>query len=173
MKQENLHEPNCIRTYSGHYLDPFNPDPNKITILDIAHQLSGTARWNRATEHTYTVAQHSLWMASFFDNPHDKLTALLHDASEAYLGDMSKPIKDRLPCFKELEDSLMKVIAKKYGFLYPIPLNIHKADVDALNTEWELLVLKGQDWASNAKYQFIETYNLIRAQIPSLPEVTR
>jgi hypothetical protein len=174
MKQENLYTPNCVRTNSGNYIDPFNPDPSLINIVDIAHALSNCNRFGGHTEHPFSVAQHCLNISTFFDNPHDKLTALLHDASEAYLGDMPKPIKDRLPDYQLVEHNLMTVIAKKYGFLYPLPTKIHQADKDALELEWDMLVLKKLDIGnSSIKWHFIELYNLIRAQIPSLPEVTK
>lgn len=174
MKQENLYEPNCIRTFTGKYFDPFNPDPALINIVDIAHALNNTPRFGGHTKHRFSVAQHCLNMSTFFDNPYDKLAALLHDAAEAYLLDMPKPIKDRLPDYAKAEENLMSVIAKKYGFLYPLAPKIKAADEDALITEWEMLVLKEMDLASDASaYHFMEVYNLIRAQIPALPEVSK
>lgn len=174
MTQENLYEPNCIRTFTGKYFDPFNPNPALINIVDIAHALNNIPRFAGHTKYRYSVAQHCLNMSTFFDNPHDKLAALLHDASEAYLLDMPKPIKDRLPDYATAEENLMHVIAKKYGFLFPISPKIKKADEDALVTEWDMLVLREMDLSSdNSAYHFMNVYNLIRAQIPSLPEVNK
>ena len=52
--------------------------------------------------------------------PDLKLAGLLHDASEAYIGDMPSPFKKLMPDYKKLEDNLMKVIAQKFGFEYPL-----------------------------------------------------
>lgn len=172
MKKEDLFEPNCIRTYSGHYIDPFSPDPNKINIIDIAHQLSNQNRWSGATEHPYSVASHSVWMMKKFDDPIDKLAALLHDSSEAYIGDMPKPIKDRLPDYRNLEDVISKCIAKKYSCVYPWELKIHLADRDSLYSEWDNIVLHGRDHnLRNSKVDFIEAYKSIRNALPHLPEI--
>ena len=137
---ENLYTPNCIRTFSGHYLDVFDPDPDKITIEDIAHSLAMQPRFGGHTKRFFSVAEHSMDVATFV--PFElKLEALLHDASDAYIGDMPSPIKSRLPDFQRLEDNLMQVIAKKFGFGWPISDVVKDSDRICLEMEWDNCVL--------------------------------
>lgn len=69
------------------------------------------------------------------------LATLLHDASEAYLLDIPRPIKHMLPQYLEAEDKLMRIIAKKYGFEYPLPEEVKQLDKQFLEIEWEWLML--------------------------------
>jgi uncharacterized protein len=81
MKYENLYEPDCIRTYTGLYINVFNPKPEMIEIEDIAHALSFQCRFGGHLPKFYSVAQHSLNCSYLVKEPALKLTALLHDAS--------------------------------------------------------------------------------------------
>lgn len=157
---ENLYAGSCIRTFTGKYFDVFNPDPKLICIEDIAHALSHVSRFNGHTHKPLTVAQHSVlvcWQCP--ERLH--LAGLLHDASEAYLPDMPGPIKERLPGFKDLENSLMNVIATKFGFEWP-DWEVKMADKEILEMEWEACVLNGQRfdfWGpQRAKDYFLEVF---------------
>lgn len=86
----------------------------------------------------------------------------MHDASEAYLTDMPSPIKKKMPQYKEIEDGLMKVIAEKFGFQYPLPDEVHKADAKMLKIEWNLLVIMNADLTENVEKIFLETYNELK-----------
>jgi uncharacterized protein len=152
---ENLYS-DSIRTYTGKYVDVFNPTPDMICIEDIAHALSNTPRFGGHLKHFYSVAQHSLSCAKCMDDY--KLEALLHDASEAYLTDMPSPIKKKMPQYQEIEDNLMKVIAEKFGFQYPLPDEVHRIDKQMLDSEWRLLVLMNVDLTENVEKIFLETY---------------
>ncbi len=126
---------NCINTYSGRQVDVFDPDPADIVIGDIAHALSHQCRWGGHTKEFYSVAHHSLLVA--LKVPDElKLAALLHDASEAYLVDLPRPIKANLPGYVAAENHLMHVIAKKFGFEWPMHPDIAKADDDILHLEY-------------------------------------
>lgn len=116
---ENLFTANCIRTFTGKYMNVFEPTEDMICIEDVAHALSNQCRFGGHLPKFYSVAQHSL-MCCEMATPERKLEALLHDASEAYLLDVPKPIKQRLSNYKEIEDNLMRLIAKKFGFQYPL-----------------------------------------------------
>ena len=135
MKDE-LYTHKTIKTFTGHYIDVFNPKPETITIEDIAHALSNTARWGGHTEYFYSVASHSLWVA---DNvPLEfQLEALLHDGTEAYIGDMPKPIKMYLPDFNKLEKNLDIAIRNKFGLPLIISSIVKQADIKSLEFEWE------------------------------------
>ena len=156
---ENIYT-DSIRTYTGKYVDVFAPTADMICIEDIAHALSNTPRFGGHLKYFYSVAQHSLSCAKCMDDY--KLEALLHDASEAYLTDMPSPIKKRMSQYKEVEDGLMKVIAEKFGFQYPLPDEVHKADAKMLKIEWNLLVIMNADFTENVEKIFLETYNELK-----------
>ena len=115
---ENLFTPGCIRTFTGLYIDVFEPKPEMICIEDIAHGLSMQCRFGGQLPKFYSVAQHSIHCSEIVSD-HLKLEALLHDASEAYLLDIPSPIKNRMPEYKAVEDRLMKAIAAKLGTKIP------------------------------------------------------
>lgn len=163
MSKENLYS-DAIRTYSGKYLDVFNPDPEMICIEDIAHSLAHQCRFGGHLPQFYSVAQHSYFVSKMVDKEYE-LIGLMHDASEAYLLDIPRPIKKKLPCYKAIENSLMEVIAKKFGFQYPFPMEIKEADETRLFFEWEFYMLKndtevlGPAWKPlEAKDSFLEVF---------------
>ena len=145
MKNSTINDPkwtpNSIRTYTGKVFDLAVMDPDSICIEDIAHGLANTARFAGQLPKIYTVAQHS-WLVSDMASEDMKLTALLHDASEAYLGDMPSPFKSMMPDFKALENKLMSVIAKKFDINWPIPASVKVIDNYHLNLEWDCFVDK-------------------------------
>ncbi len=157
---ENLFAGRLIRTYSGHYFDVFDPNPEHIEIEDIAHSLSLLCRFGGHIKSFYSVAEHSIWVCNKVSKTH-ALTALLHDASEAYLIDLPKPIKDEISQYLEVENNLMKVIAKKFGFQYPFPEEVKIYDKAALEFEWENKVLYDSFISMSsdvAKEHFLEMY---------------
>lgn len=152
--------PGCIRTFTGRYVDPFDPKPDDIVIEDIAHALSNLCRFGGHTKRFYSVAEHSVLCAMLVPGEH-KLAALLHDASEAYLVDIPTPIKNRLPGYVKAEDRLMKVIADKFGFQYPFSAEVKEADRGALALEWKHRVFRvGLDGATpeEAEDVFLKNY---------------
>jgi 5'-deoxynucleotidase YfbR-like HD superfamily hydrolase len=139
MITDTIYTENSIRTFTGKVFDLKILDPDSICIEDIAHGLANTARFAGQLPKLYSVAQHSFHVAQNASKE-NQLAALLHDASEAYMGDMPSPFKKLLPDFKEFEDKLMKVIAQKFGFDYPLNSEIKKIDGDFLNLEWNAFV---------------------------------
>src|SRR5580704_10754039 len=98
-------------TYTGRQFFPFDPDPASFTIFDIAHALSHICRFNGHTDFHYSVAQHCCLLAAYADNvldasPIDCLQTLMHDAPEAYLCDIVRPVKKRLPDYREAEKNI-------------------------------------------------------------------
>lgn len=166
MSKENLYEPGCIRTRSGVYIDVFDPKPHQILIEDIAHSLSHQCRFGGHLDHFYSVAQHSVYCSRYgFENRDRKLQLLMHDASEAYLLDMPKPIKDRLPDYVEVEKNLMNMIAKKFGFEWPLDEFGKHVDRSMMELEWRLFVTGETDkrdffpWKPEiAKETFLEIF---------------
>src|ERR1017187_8490138 len=111
-KIENLFTEKSIRTYMGHYVNVFDPNPDTIVIEDIAHALSMIPRWGGHCAWFYSVAQHSCNTAYCLPDAYKckahQFAALMHDASEAYLMDIPRPIKKHLTNYYEIEDGLMK-----------------------------------------------------------------
>ncbi|MDO5520825.1 MAG: phosphohydrolase [bacterium] len=107
-----------ITTFTGKKFDPVHPEVELIDIRDIAHALSMLCRANGHVKHFYTVGQHSL--ACYHEaeargySEKIKMACLLHDASEAYLSDVTRPIKKTLPEYLVVEDKLQTVIWNKY-----------------------------------------------------------
>lgn len=131
-----------IRTFKDYYVEPLNMRPGDIDIEDIAHSLSRLCRYNGHCGGFISVARHSLWVADHL--PRDlKLWGLLHDAPEAYLGDMTRPVKKQpsMHEFVEADERLEKVIAERFGLPYPMPKAVHDADMYVFN-EIELPILE-------------------------------
>jgi hypothetical protein len=170
MKPENLYTPNCIRTFSGLYINPCEPDPILIDIEDIAHALSMQPRFGGHLPVFYSVAQHCV-LAAEYVNEERKLAALLHDASEAYLIDVPRPVKRQLHNYKEVEDKLMAVISAKFGFQWPLHEDVKRADEIMLRDEWEGLMLQNDIWEpievwdqGQAKGRFLDLYHSLKGK---------
>lgn len=160
---DNLYTPDKIRTFSGKYIDPLNPDPALICIEDIAHALSMLPRFGGHTQRFYSVAQHSIACCEWAPAEH-KLAALLHDAGEAYLLDIPSPVKKRIPGYAEAEDRLMAVIAHKLGFAWPLHEDVKAIDKMTLYIEWDNVVLRGGALMSfeGVEYHFLTLYNTLK-----------
>lgn len=137
---ENLYTKDCIRTVSGIYINVFEPTEDMICIEDIAHALSMQPRFGGHLPSFYSVAQHSASCCALAEKEY-RLAALLHDASEAYLLDVPRPIKRRLANYMEIEHNLMQVIATKFGFEWPLPEAVKAIDEQMLQLEWDCLML--------------------------------
>lgn len=106
-----------MQTFSGEKFFPLNPQTATIKIEDIAHALSLTCRFGGHCKQFYSVAQHSCLVS---DNCSDKLGGLLHDAAEAYLVDLPRPIKNAMrfkgvTAFDDLESIIMETICQTFN----------------------------------------------------------
>lgn len=142
MNKENLYTKDCIRTYSGKYFNVSKPDIDLIDIEDIAHALSRNQRFGGHLEQVYSVAEHCLYCVSLIENPENRLAALLHDASEAYLLDIPTPVKTQIREYYNFENRIMHLIAEKFGFQFPLHEEVKEVDKIMLEAEWECLMLK-------------------------------
>ena len=108
-----------ITTYLKKHIDPTNASADDIDIIDISHALSLLCRANGHFEHFYSVAQHSINCAKEAKargySERVQLGCLLHDASEAYLSDVTRPIKAQLPKYLETEEKLQNTIFNKWS----------------------------------------------------------
>lgn len=129
-----------IQLASGRVFDPLDPDPDKITIEDIAFALGNQCRFNGHVKF-YSVAEHSVHV-SVASAPTDALYGLLHDAPEAFIGDLASPLKHSEfgEPFREIEDRLMSVIAEKFGLAPVTPASVSQADTAMLFREREALL---------------------------------
>ena len=122
-----IHRGNWLQTYSGKAFYIMDPKPEDICIIDIASALSKQCRYAGHCINFYSVAEHCVHVADKVDDKF-KLTALMHDASEAYLVDLPRPIKKQIPQYKVLEAQLEQVIANKYKLIYPFPKEVMSID---------------------------------------------
>ena len=107
-----------IQTVSGRKFPLLDIEPDVILIDDIAHALSMLCRFNGQCERFYSVAEHSVHV-SYEIEPDLAMVGLMHDAAEAYLGDVPSPLKRELRDFKGIEDNLLRAIGVKFGFALP------------------------------------------------------
>lgn len=123
-----------IQTLSGSYFNFLEPSPDTIVITDIAHALSNLCRFTGHCNSFYSVAQHSVLVSKLVPKKY-QLAGLLHDAAEAYIGDIASPLKQLLPEYKTIERRLEQVIFYKYDIEFPLHSCIKEADQIALLTE--------------------------------------
>lgn len=135
-----------FQVFSGRRFFALDPDPIDIDIVDIAHALSLICRYNGHCREAYSVAQHSVLVSERV--PEEcAFEGLLHDASEAYLGDMVRPLKLGMPEYRRAEEHLEKIIAMKYGLRFPWPEPVKIADNRMLATERrDILPVFREDW---------------------------
>lgn len=140
-----------IETCTGGKFHFMSPREDEVNILDIAHALSHQCRYTGHCARFYSVAEHSVLVASLVP-PEQRLAALLHDASEAYLTDVAAPVKPFLSSYKDIERGIMDVIAKKFGFPWPASPEIKHADLVALLVEArQLMPSGGEGWRESAE----------------------
>lgn len=125
-----------ITTYTGKDVDPFDFQPDDISIIDIAHSLSCVNRFGGHAIRPINVAQHSVFVSRLCSRE-NKLQGLLHDASEAYLGDITRWLKrsEVFHKYRSLETYVQAVIFKKYGC--PLEMNREVIDADNLMVRFE------------------------------------
>ena len=126
----------------GRKFYPCDPRPDEVFIEDIAHALGNQCRFNGHTDCFYSVAEHC-WHCSYQVPQEDALEALLHDAAEAYLGDLIRPLK-MLPevggPYIRLEKQLEAVIAERFKLRYPWPESVKRADEAVITAEMEQII---------------------------------
>ena len=130
-----------LQTVSGRWVNPFDPDPDQLDPGDIARALANQCRFGGHSRVFYSVAQHSVIVSRLVEqrggDTEDVFAALMHDATEAYLGDMPHPLKHRSPlgaAFKAAEDHLEQAIRDRFRIKPDVP-EIKRADRALLATE--------------------------------------
>lgn len=123
-----------IRTASGRRFSLSNLRAEDVSIRDIAHHLANLCRWTGATRRFHSVAQHSL-AVSFRVPPELALEGLLHDAAEAYVGDLSRPLRRLLPDFAAIERDVRRAVAHAFGLPIETTEEVAAADDEELSLE--------------------------------------
>lgn len=149
-----------FNTVSGKEINLLNPCEDDIDIFDIAQALSNICRFGGHLNQFYSVAQHSILVMAIVEpwNADLALEALLHDATEAYLGDVISPLKHLLGAsYKTLEANFETVIAQKYLLNNSLAAKkmIKSADIQALEMEHAEFKLKQR--VEPAIYQILST----------------
>lgn len=128
-----------MTTFRGEKIDMDSPAPSSINLIDIAHHLSMLCHWCGASREFFSVAQHCVLVATICP-PELARWGLLHDAAEAYLGDMIRPVKVRCPDYRVLEKRFLEVIADRFGLPWPEPPELKPFDNAALQLEADFLM---------------------------------
>lgn len=115
----------CI---SGVLVDLFDPQPDQINLLDIGWGISGQIRFGGQCLFPYSVAQHAVLLSTIVP-PHLAPVALMHDAAEAYVGDVILPLKMFMPFFDEIEEKILQIIFKKFGLDYTLLQELSEYDL--------------------------------------------
>jgi hypothetical protein len=152
------HKGPFIVTVSGRAVHYLYPDPDCITIEDIAHALSRISRWCGHTQSFWSVAAHSLLVCQLLPKPL-KLAGILHDAHEAYIGDVPTPLKALLPEYPSISAKFDYAIENKFKVKLHDPA-IKMADTIALATERRDLRNNGEAWpidAAAASFHIVPT----------------
>lgn len=133
-------------TSTGVQFYPLDPRPEEVNIIDIAHALSNICRFGGHCDPFYSVAQHSVHVSLLVPRPL-ALVGLMHDAREAYVGDMVRPLKYNIPQFMEAEEVVAGAVATKFDLPLIMPPEVKRADNIALMTEKrDVVILTGADW---------------------------
>lgn len=156
--------------HSGQAIDPTNIQERDINLDDIAHHLTKTCRFTGALplDTHYSVAQHSVKMATWARKAgyplHIQRACLMHDASEAYLGDINGVLKPLLSCYKHIESDLQQCIEDKYilEYLACTYTTVHTIDKRILLNEA----------ATFFPDKYLDFYNQSRSDITPLDGVT-
>lgn len=135
-------------TYSGKKVYFLEPERSDIDIVDIAVGLARMPRYSGQIKPFYSVAQHSVLVSQHVSQVgYLPMAGLLHDASEAFMGDICSPLKSVLPDYREIEKRLMSVILTEFGMHYPLPDEVKRIDAQMLATEVrDLAMHRHKDW---------------------------
>ena len=148
-----------IQTYGGTKFDPLRPHPSGVHLRDIAHALSLKCRFGGHCTRFYSVAEHSVYVAwevlrrkQAQTRPvrgllkDTGLKALLHDAAEAYLADIPRPVKPALQGWHTVETRVERTIFDAFGLTGDLPRLVHAVDSAVLANERRDLMVECDGW---------------------------
>lgn len=134
-----------MQTYTGKRFYPLDPRAEDIDIRDIAHSLSLLCRYAGHVNRFYSVAEHCILMSQAV-SPENALAALLHDATEAYVVDVPRPLKLHLPDYRRIERQVWLAICGAFDLDIDLPHEVHQADTRILLNETAVLMPRIDGW---------------------------
>lgn len=152
---------NTYTTHSGQVLDLDLIRPENVSIEDIAHSLSFQCRFNGHTKRFYSVAEHSLVLRdlvreeSGIQNLNRRMAAMLHDAAECYLGDITKPVKEHIVISSSYEGRILRAIFDSFG----VPFSAFDEELKAMDND--LCIVEGF-FLIGGMYWSRAYYNLVK-----------
>ncbi len=142
-----------MQTYSGRRFYPLDPRPDQIDAEDIAHALSLLCRYGGHVDRFYSVAEHCVLMSRAVA-PENALAALLHDATEAYVVDVPRPLKRVLEGnYADIETSTWLAIAGRFHVAGDLPSEVKEADTRILLDERNELMRRAERWGVDDDYE--------------------
>jgi hypothetical protein len=141
-----------IMLHSGAWFDFGAPASSNFTIEDIAHGLANICRYAGQCRDFYSVAEHSVLVSEVATG--FELESLLHDAAEAFIGDITRPLKQLLPDYKAIERRVQEAIFVRFGLNPDLPSEVRDADLRVLAAEQSQIMPEGTDyWVGLQKIQ--------------------
>ena len=142
-----------IETYTGRKFYSLEPSAADVSVIDIAHALSNQCRYSGHTDSFYSTAQHCCILASYVENimhgsALDCLQILIHDAAEAYLVDLARPIKQHMPEFRKWDKKIQYVVRDWLG-LTDIAIPAWQDDLDTriiVDERAQIMADSDNDW---------------------------
>lgn len=186
---EGVQEMTWIQTLSGKKFDYIEPDPSTVRLEDIAHALSYVNRFVGHSLQPYSVANHCLQCSEVARSPDAQLWALMHDATEAYIGDIPAPLKALLPNAQIIEERVEKAILQAMGWepSDEVRQEVHAIDKRMLMTEKSAFLMEGPEWGCKAepyyclslvhnspeaaRKQFVVRYRRLAAAVGANPDL--
>lgn len=140
-----------MQCFSGGLYWPLDPRVDEIYIQDIAHSLSLQCRYTGHCNKFYSVAEHSIHVSNIVP-PEHALAGLLHDATEAYLTDVARPVKRYLTNYQDIEAMNWFCIACRFGLNQNLPEIVHEADTAMLHVERAALMKpRPEKWVGDGR----------------------
>jgi 5'-deoxynucleotidase YfbR-like HD superfamily hydrolase len=144
-----------IQTFTGRKFNFLNPDPQSISIEDIGQALSQQCRFSGHLRWSYSVAQHSVLCSLAVDtrSPIVKIQALMHDAQEAYVVDLPRPLKrcGKIVGYDEIEEACWLAVAKRFDIPPKLDSAVKEVDTRMMMTERrDLMSTSSENWATES-----------------------